>query len=573
MSLTLAAVLLLSACGQQPDTPQSTPEAERVTLEAAQQAYLEKVDVDYAYHLALQLEDIRSNENLGYRTAGSEAELATGDMLKAEMESIGLQNVTKDEFTLDTWTFEKAQLSFTDSTGAEYTAELGGYQTDFVTDGPEAFTIVDGGEGTEADLDGLDVTGKLVLIDINQRDNWWINYPAYEAHLRGAAAVIAVQDGGYGEVSDDALNAQDICGPADAPAFSMSRTDAEALRAALDENGEASVTLDAVSRVGMDGVSYNITGMIPGKDEDSMVLMSAHYDSYFAGFQDDNAAIALMLGIAKAIIDSGYQPEKTLVFCAMAAEEWGVSNTRYDWSTGAYNQIFRVHPDWVGKVVADINFELPAMNEGETDQIRTSYELKTFVEDFKESVPQVEGVFPEGIEVIVPTQTWSDDFSLSIAGVPSSVTALRGGFAQTHYHSQFDNRDTYSPEAFLFHHNMYGMLMLAYDRCAVSPLDFSTRLEALRTSMDDTVLTEEQMSSLNAALDEAENAASAAWDKVSEINDSYRKALDSGDTAAADALIQESRGDKCGCPFRVQICRGCFRASDLGGCIHFPPRA
>lgn len=539
--MTLAAVLLLSACGQQPDTPQSTPEAERVTLEAAQQAYLEKVDVDYAYHLALQLEDIRSNENLGYRTAGSEAELATGDMLKAEMESIGLQNVTKDEFTLDTWTFEKAQLSFTDSTGAEYTAELGGYQTDFVTDGPEAFTIVDGGEGTEADLDGLDVTGKLVLIDINQRDNWWINYPAYEAHLRGAAAVIAVQDGGYGEVSDDALNAQDICGPADAPAFSMSRTDAEALRAALDENGEASVTLDAVSRVGMDGVSYNITGMIPGKDEDSMVLMSAHYDSYFAGFQDDNAAIALMLGIAKAIIDSGYQPEKTLVFCAMAAEEWGVSNTRYDWSTGAYNQIFRLHPDWVGKVVADINFELPAMNEGETDQIRTSYELKTFVEDFKESVPQVEGVFPEGIEVIVPTQTWSDDFSLSIAGVPSSVTALRGGFAQTHYHSQFDNRDTYSPEAFLFHHNMYGMLMLAYDRCAVSPLDFSTRLEALRASMDDTVLTEEQVSSLNAALDEAEDAASAAWDKVSEINDSYRKALDSGDTAAADALIQESR--------------------------------
>ena len=541
LSLTLAAVLLLSACGQQPDTPQSTPEAERVTLEAAQQAYLEKVDVDYAYHLALQLEDIRSNENLGYRTAGSEAELATGDMLKAEMESIGLQNVTKDEFTLDTWTFEKAQLSFTDSTGAEYTAELGGYQTDFVTDGPEAFTIVDGGEGTEADLDGLDVTGKLVLIDINQRDNWWINYPAYEAHLRGAAAVIAVQDGGYGEVSDDALNAQDICGPADAPAFSMSRTDAEALRAAMDENGEASVTLDAVSRVSLDGVSYNITGMIPGKDDDSMVLMSAHYDSYFAGFQDDNAAIALMLGIAKAIIDSGYQPEKTLVFCAMAAEEWGVSNTRYDWSAGAYNQIFRVHPDWVGKVVADINFELPAMNEGETDQIRTSYELKTFVEDFKESVPQVEGVFPEGIEVIVPTQTWSDDFSLSIAGVPSSVTALRGGFAQTHYHSQFDNRDTYSPEAFLFHHNMYGMLMLAYDRCAVSPLDFSTRLEALRASMDDTVLTEEQVFSLNAALDEAENAASAAWDKVSEINDSYRTALDSGDTAAADALIQESR--------------------------------
>lgn len=540
LSLTLTAAMLLLACIR-PGYAQSATENAAITLENAQQAYLEHVDIGYSYDLALGLEDIRSNDALGYRTAGSQAELDTGDMLKAQMEAIGLQKVTKDAFTLDTWTFEKAELTFTDSTGNPYTAQLGGYQAQFVTDGAESFTVIDGGQGTEADLCELDIAGKLVLIDINQRENWWINYPAYEASLRGAAAVIAVQDGGYAEVSDDALNAQDICGPADAPAFSMSRTDANALRAAMGENNEITVTLDAVSRVGFDGTSYNIVGMIPGADPDAMILMSAHYDSYFAGFQDDNAAIALMFGIAKGIIDSGYQPEKTLVFCAMAAEEWGVSDTRYDWSTGAYNQIFRVHPEWVGKVIADINFELPAMNEGDTDQIRTSYELKTFVEDFRETVPAVEGVFPQGIEVIVPTQTWSDDFSLSIAGVPSSVTALRGGFAQTHYHSQFDNRDTYSEEAFLFHHNLYGMLMLAYDRCAVSPLDFSTRLEALREAMDDTVLTAEQVSALNGALTDAEKAASDAWTAVSDINSRYREALDNGDTAAADALLQQSR--------------------------------
>ena len=540
LSLTLTAAMLLLACIR-PGYAQSATENAAITLENAQQAYLEHVDIGYSYDLALRLEDIRSNDALGYRTAGSQAELDTGDMLKAQMEAIGLQNVTKDAFTLDTWTFEKAELSFTDSTGNPYTAQLGGYQAQFVTDGAESFTVIDGGQGTEADLCELDVAGKLVLIDINQRENWWINYPAYEANLRGAAAVIAVQDGGYAEVSDDALNAQDICGPADAPAFSMSRTDANALRAAMGENNEITVTLDAVSRVGFDGTSYNIVGMIPGTDPDAMILMSAHYDSYFAGFQDDNAAIALMFGIAKGIIDSGYQPEKTLVFCAMAAEEWGVSDTRYDWSTGAYNQIFRVHPEWVGKVIADINFELPAMNEGDTDQIRTSYELKTFVEDFRETVPAVEGVFPQGIEVIVPTQTWSDDFSLSIAGVPSSVTALRGGFAQTHYHSQFDNRYTYSEEAFLFHHNLYGMLMLAYDRCAVSPLDFSTRLEALREAMDDTVLTAEQVAALSGALTDAEKAASDAWTAVSDINSRYREALDNGDTAAADALLQQSR--------------------------------
>ena len=529
-SMLLAVFLLVSAtaCAKQPDMD-------------ATQAYLSKVDVDYSYNLALKLEEICSNEKLGYRTAGSEAELATGDMLNEEMERIGLQDVTKDAFTLDTWTFTKAQLCFEDGAGEEYIAELGGYQTNFVTDGAETFTVIDGGQGTEADLAGLDVTGKLVLVDINQRADWWINYPAYEAHLAGAAAVIAVQDGGYAEVSDDALNAQDVCGPADAPAFSMSRADAALLRAAMDENGEANVTLDADSRVEMDGTSYNVIGTIPGRDTESMVLMSAHYDSYFAGFQDDNAAIALMMGIAKGLIDSGYQPEKTLVFCAMAAEEWGVSNTRYDWSTGAYNQIFRVHPEWVGKVIADINFELPAMNEGTADQIRTSYELKTFVDGFKSTVPQVDGVFPDGIEIIVPTQTWSDDFSLSIAGVPSSVTALRGGFAQTHYHSQFDDRDTYSREAFLFHHNMYGLLMMAYDHCAVSPLDFTARLNALRDTMDETVMTAEQTAALNAALDEAEAAAGTAWTKVSEANAAYQQALDAGDTDKADELLAEAR--------------------------------
>ena len=542
-------MLLLSGCSSQQDQTQSQA-GQEPALRAEQEAFLSHVDTTYSYDLARKLENIRSNEALGYRTAGSDAEFQTGELLKAEMEAIGLSDVTKDAFTLDTWTFETAQLTYPTAAGEQTTVELGGYQTNFSTGGPQTYTVIDGGRGTEADLEGLDVTGKLVLVDINQRDDWWINYPAYEAHLRGAAAVLAAQNGGYSEVSDDALNAQDVCGPADAAAFSISRTDAEAIRAAMDAAGtnELTVTLQAESRVGLDGTAYNIVGTIPGKDPDSMVLMSAHYDSYFTGFQDDNAAIALMMGIAKGLLDSGYQPEKTLVFCAMAAEEWGVTNTRYDWSTGAYNQIFRVHPEWAGKVVADINFELPAKEDSTADQIRASYELKTFLEDFAPTVPAVEGVYEDGVEIIVPTQTWSDDFSFSIAGVPSTVNLLQDGFAQTHYHTQFDNADTYSEAAFRFHHNLYGMLMLEYDHCAVSPLDFSTRLSAFRESMDEERLGgvtladgSNALEALNAALEEAEAAAQTAWARVQEVNAAYAAALDAGDTEQADALLAESR--------------------------------
>lgn len=514
--------------------------SQQSVLKIAQDNYLKHVNVDYGYDLALRLEEQKSNEQLGYRTAGSQAEFLTGEMLKEEMESIGLSNVNKDEFSLDGWTFEKAELTYTSLNNEEVTIQLGGYQTNFNTNGMKEFTIIDGGSGTEADLENLDVKNKIVLVDINQRENWWINYPAYEAHIHGATAILAAQDGGYGEVSDDALNAQDVCGPDDAVALSISKNDAELLREIMKTHNtnEMTVQLDVKSIVEHDVDSYNIVGTIPGKSDD-MILMSAHYDSYFAGFQDDNAAIALMLSIAKGIVDSGYQPEKTLVFCAMAAEEWGVSNTRYDWSTGAYNQIFRVHPEWVGKVIADINFELPAMNEGSTDQIRASYELQTYLEEFKKDVPEVKGIFEDGIEIIVPTQTWSDDFSLSIAGIPSTVTALRGGFAQTHYHSQFDNKDTYSKEAFLFHHNLYGMLMIAYDKLAVSPLDFSIRLNALKEVSQEGILSAHQSKALNDKIDETLTLANQAYEKVKNANDEYLKALNSQDENKANEVLEK----------------------------------
>lgn len=329
-----------------------------------QTSILKNLDIDYSYHLAKRMEQFRTNPVLGYRPAGSRAEFETGEMLKQEMEAIGLFDVRKDAIKVDGWEFKKAVLSYTAEDGSRHEIQLGAYQTTFVTEGPKEFSLMYLGKGTAADYEGKDVTGKLVLVDINQRDEWWINYPVYQAHLKGAAALIAVQSGGYGEIDDEALNAQDIAGPEDAPAFSISRKDSDPLKELLEHTQEITVTLDADSRVTRDCTTYNIVGTIPGKHPDRMVLLSAHYDSYFSGFQDDNTAIALMFGIAKALLASGFKPNNTIVICAMAAEEWGVVDSNFDWSTGAYEQVFTAHPEWVGKVIADLNFELPALAHG-----------------------------------------------------------------------------------------------------------------------------------------------------------------------------------------------------------------
>lgn len=447
--------------------------------------YLKKLDIGYSYRLARNMEKYRCNETLGYRTAGSRAEYETGEFLYEEMKRIGLQGVVKDKIKTDCWDFAGARLSYRGADGMERSFELAGYQTQFDTNGPKEFRLVYAGRATQRELETLDIEGKLVLADINQRDEWWISYPVYQAYKKGAAALIAVQESGYGEVHDTALNAQDIGGPAEAAAFSISRADAEILKRELKETGELTVRFDARSTVVKDGCTYNILGTIPGRDAGSMILLSAHYDSYFDGFQDDNSAVAMMLGIAKALLESGYRPEKTLLFCAMAAEEWGVVNSKYDWSTGAFQEVFTVHPEWRGRVIANMNFELPAHAHGRQDKIRCVYEYVSFLKEFIRTVPGPEGAYPDGIGVAYPVETWSDDFSIAISGIPSMVNDFSSGtFMETHYHSQFDNDDFYQEEVYYHHHVLYGMLLMAFDRTVIAPLDFSLQLACLGRTLD-----------------------------------------------------------------------------------------
>ena len=444
------------------------------------------INTEYSYKLAKRMEQFRSNPVLGYRPAGSAAEFATGEMLFQEMERIGLKDVHKDAIRVDSWEFHKAELVWNTEDGSEgLRAVLGGYQTNFQTGGPREFGLVYVGKGTAEDYDGKDVKGKLVLADINQREEWWINFPVYQAYVRGAAAFIAVQEGGFAEIHDEALNAQDIAGPAEAAAFSMSRADAAVLKRALEGKEEIRVWFDADTCVKEKQTSYNIIGTIPGEDQEQMILLSAHYDSYFSGFQDDNAAVALMFGIAKALIDSGYKPKKTLVFAALAAEEWGIVNSKYDWSTGAYQQVFHVRPEWQGKVVADLNFELPAHAHDTKDAVRTVYEYVTFLTKAIEGIPVDPEAYPDGLEIHAPIQTMSDDFSMAISGIPSMVNEFAdGSFMETHYHSQFDNEDYYHEPVYRFHHLLYGTLVKEFDKIVLPPFDFSVLFEAMNKSLD-----------------------------------------------------------------------------------------
>ena len=517
-----------------------------------EQKLIEAVDTEYSYRLAKRMEEPKTNPVLGYRTAGSKAELETGDILFEEMKRLGLSDVHKDKICVDSWDFHHAVLRYKDREGKEHEFQLGAYQTEFHTEGFQKFSMVYLGRGTAEQYENIDVTGKLVLIDINQREEWWINFPVYQAHLKGAAALIAVQDQGYGEIHDTSLNAQDIAGPKEAAAFSISQADAAILKedmGNMEKTGnytgdfkEIQVLFDAQSTVVRDRESYNITGMIPGEEPEQMIMLSAHYDSYFTGFQDDNAAVAMMLGIARTFIDMGYKPRKTLVFCAMAAEEWGVVDSKYDWSTGAYEQVFTAHPEWQGKVVADFNFELPAHAHGKKDAVRCTYEYASFMKKATEHIQPSKEAYPEGLEVHFPIQTWSDDFSIAIAGIPSSVNEFSDGeFMETHYHSQFDNEDFYDEPVYRFHHNLYGKLVLAFDHTAVVPMDFERLFAAVEDSVEKALCEKTQANETNLLerLKKAKELGHQLYDQIQKINETYKNLLEAGKYEEAKAMAAE----------------------------------
>lgn len=554
-----------------------------------QESILKNLDIDYSYRLAKRMEQFRTNPVLGYRPAGSRAEFETGEMLKQEMEAIGLSDVRKDAVKVDGWEFKKAVLSYSGEDGTRHEIQLGAYQTTFVTDGPKEFSLMYLGKGTAADYEGKDVTGKLVLVDINQRDEWWINYPVYQAHLKGAAALIAVQSGGYGEIDDEALNAQDIAGPENAPAFSISRKDSDPLKELLERTAEITITLDADSRVTRDCTTYNIVGSIPGRHPDRMVLLSAHYDSYFSGFQDDNTAIALMFGIAKALLASGFTPNNTIVICAMAAEEWGVVDSNFDWSTGAYEQVFTAHPEWVGKVIADLNFELPALAHGTRARIRSCYEYTRFLEEYLSELPDLTQAYPEETRVTSPIETWSDDFSMAIAGIPSMVNDFTGGsFMETHYHSQFDNDAFYDEQVYRLHHELFALLIMALDETCVIPLcsapvmkraldGYNASSEILRSFVAMDLISPmtlaslaEKISDLEKMLSDATDVAESRYESRRSLNSHYRALLAEGRQKEAECLYLESREAEKEALRRFKYAQDELVRIDWYGNVHYP---
>lgn len=475
--------LILSVCS----AAGCSKPAESTSAEDYANAFRNAVDIDYAYDLAYTLayDDTYLTDELGFRTAGSEAEHAAADFIASEMEKIGLHDVEKTPVSVDAWEYGSAIIEIDGiepMTGASY-ASVG-------TEGITA-EITDAGNGKADDYKEIDANGKIVLAAVDQWNDTWINVIMDEAALHGAAAILTYASDGYSMVSDDAINMQDICADGEIPCISISRNQAVQIREQL-QLGNTAATLRCGNTVSEDGTAYNVSGRIPGRSSDEQIILSAHYDVYFNGFQDDSCAVALIMSMAKAMIDSGYKPESDILIVAHAAEEWGASGSEFDWAIGSYEMANSVHPEWAQKTKAVFNFELPAYEDQALQAIiRSVPEYSDFITYYvKESglaaKPQGD-IYPDGIqEESNPVGTYDDNISYRVSGIPT-ITNLHNygnGWYLDNYHTVYDSAETFNEDVFRFNAETYGTLAILMDQMPAMPLNFAATAESLDESFD-----------------------------------------------------------------------------------------
>ena len=223
-----------------------------------------------------------------------------------------------------------------------------------------------------------------------------------------------------------------------------------------------------------------------------------------------------MLGIAKALVESGYEPAKTIKFIGHGAEEWGVDNSRYDWATGAVVEM-RNHPDWIDNAYMAINMD-SGVTDGEAEgvEITIPYELAEWVKPIGE---KIEGSpFKGEFKTNSPAWTWTEAFSYVNAGIPVVDSGLYGSDRSGTYHSNNDTEEgnSFSKEVFEYAHKLYGGMTILFDKQTSRTFDYSALFNEMKASVNSDVI--DNADELIKAFDNANEAAALFKEKSESVD-------------------------------------------------------
>ena len=374
--------------------------------------------------------------SLGYRSAGTAADDACARWIAGQFRAIGLSNVALEAVPVDEWDFKSASVTVT---GLGYSNPMTYRATGFGGGVPTPTAGVTGQVVYVKDVDLMngpwsgsagafdavgDVSGKIVVVDFESA-MWWMSLPNMEAGLRGAAAVILTYNpdwpGYFGQ--EDALAAFDAETDLSAPPMVwIPWKSGDGLKEALEVGAvTATVKLNApLTLIEHGGKGYNVVGQIKGSSNRSQyVVFGGHHDAWFQGGLDNASSVVNSLVIAKAMKMSHYAPRRNVVFLSTTAEEYGITNSWYDWCIGAFHFITEAHPSWAGRIAGMLNTEIVGYREGNLWMLASPEVTPMLNERLAASTDLTLTRNATAPAVIGQPWCWNDQWTFTAAGVPS----------------------------------------------------------------------------------------------------------------------------------------------------------
>jgi hypothetical protein len=443
-----------------------------------------KLDMAYVRRVVEDLTAIGSTE-LGMRIFGTPQDVAAADYVASQMTSLGLQSVALESVPGDSWTFDGASVALTGDLTKTYRAgSMGGV----AGTPPEGVSgpLVFAGLGTARDYAHLHLNahGKIVIAWWDPTVSW-ANLPALEAKARGAKALLlAVPNGGPYFQGANALGSFDAtCDPTLCVPFVTITTKAASRIIRQLESGasiDATVVLDATNQ---SANGYNTYGVIPGTDSSHVIVIGAHHDAWWFGAVDDATGVAMILALAKAVIETGEQPRYTWVFTTHTGEEYGLSGAHYDWLTGAWWQITQAHPEWQGNAVAFVNWE------GHDPPYRLSVDVTRELASFVKGRLRASGDLLTDGYAVTDIGPWTEGWTFGAAGVPSiTFGQMDPAFVLNRYHTQLDTSEEIDFKALEPVLRAESDLVNVLDERTTYPYGFKFRLWSLKASLDYTLM-------------------------------------------------------------------------------------
>ena len=294
-----------------------------------------KFSPDYLRHVVERLEGIGSHP-LGFRVAGTPEEREAVQFVAQEMRSLGLQDVTKEPVPGRRLAAAGGLRRARGRDCASKARRSAAFPRP-AREGVEG-ELVRVGRGGRRQLDRLDVAGKIALVEW-QVARLWPYHVGLELGLRGAKAMIlyAPEGGPYYQAPGSLGTFDGIWHAEGPPCVTVRREDAPRLE------GRVRVVLRAPRKPAR---AANVTGYLPGRRRGAPVVVAGHHDGWFGAAFDDATGVAVTLELARAFLEAGVKPSRTIAFVSHTAEEYGIAESAYDWCYGAWYQVVAEHREW-----------------------------------------------------------------------------------------------------------------------------------------------------------------------------------------------------------------------------------